>query len=209
MRYIYGVAHVLSFFPCESVYMSNPVFILWLALVYLLFLAAWLLGRRTGGLRPVAPICLSLLSLWLFAGCVQLAWRPALSVTALDVGQGECVVLTSGPRTAVVDCGGSMITHDPGQTAVGFLGGQRRSRVDALILTHLHSDHVNGAARLLSQMRVDTLYLPLEEDRDGYLAEILPAGEARERLCAVFSELMAGAARWCDEASGMYWQVVD
>ena len=41
------------------------------------------------------------------------------------------------------------------------------------------------------------------------LAEILPAGEARERLCAVFSELMAGAARWCDEASGMYWQVVD
>ena len=41
------------------------------------------------------------------------------------------------------------------------------------------------------------------------LAEILPAGEARERLCAIFSELMAGAARWCDEESGMYWQVVD
>ena len=41
------------------------------------------------------------------------------------------------------------------------------------------------------------------------LAEILPAGEARDRLCAVFSELMAGAVRWCDEESGMYWQVVD
>ena len=41
------------------------------------------------------------------------------------------------------------------------------------------------------------------------LLEILPAGEASERLRAIFAELMAGAGRWADEASGMYWQVVD
>ena len=41
------------------------------------------------------------------------------------------------------------------------------------------------------------------------LCEILPEGEARDRLCVIFAELMAGTARWCDPETGMYWQVVD
>ena len=177
-RYIYGVTRLLGYFPCESVYMNNPVFILWLGFVYVLFLAAWLLGRRGKGLRPIAPICLSLITLWLFAGAVRLGWSDDLRLTALDVGQGESIVLTCGPRAVVVDCGGSAITHDAGEAAVQYLGGQRRNHLDALILTHLHSDHANGAARLLSQLRVDTLYLPLEADQDGYLPEILSAAAA-------------------------------
>ena len=41
------------------------------------------------------------------------------------------------------------------------------------------------------------------------LTEILPQGGDRDRVCAIFRELMEGAARYADEESGMYWQVVD
>ena len=41
------------------------------------------------------------------------------------------------------------------------------------------------------------------------LIEILPAGAENDRLRAIFAELMEGAARWADNESGMYWQVVD
>lgn len=41
------------------------------------------------------------------------------------------------------------------------------------------------------------------------LIEILPAGAENDRLREIFAELMAGAARWADEKTGMYWQVVD
>ena len=41
------------------------------------------------------------------------------------------------------------------------------------------------------------------------LTEILPQGGARDRVCAIFRELMEGAARYADEETGMYWQVVD
>ena len=34
------------------------------------------------------------------------------------------------------------------------------SRVDALFISHLHEDHVNGIDRLLSAVEVDTVYLP-------------------------------------------------
>lgn len=41
------------------------------------------------------------------------------------------------------------------------------------------------------------------------LMEILPAGEAREKLAPIFTRLMADVARCADPATGMYYQVVD
>ena len=41
------------------------------------------------------------------------------------------------------------------------------------------------------------------------LLEILPEGEDREKLKGIFAELMEGAARYADEDTGLYWQVVD
>jgi len=41
------------------------------------------------------------------------------------------------------------------------------------------------------------------------LTEILPDGDSRNRLCEIFRELMAGAARYADPDTGLYWQVVD
>jgi unsaturated rhamnogalacturonyl hydrolase len=41
------------------------------------------------------------------------------------------------------------------------------------------------------------------------LIEIVPPGETNDRLRAIFAELMAGAARWADGETGLYWQVVD
>ena len=125
------------------------------------------------------PVCLSLILLYGSALLVRAGWDDDLRLTVLDVGQGESVVLTCGPRSTVVDCGGSFITHDAGSEAVSFLRGQQRRRIDALILTHLHSDHVNGAEKLLEQMRVETLYLPAQPDEDGYLPGILSAAAER------------------------------
>ena len=41
------------------------------------------------------------------------------------------------------------------------------------------------------------------------LTEILPEGEARDRITPIFTELMAGISKYADPESGMYWQVVD
>ena len=41
------------------------------------------------------------------------------------------------------------------------------------------------------------------------LLELLPAGAARERIAAIFSDLMASVSHYADAETGMYWQVVD
>lgn len=177
VRYIYAVSGFLSRLPCANVYVRNRLFLGWLALVYVLFLAAWLRARKTGRFRALVPVGLSLALLFAAAGITKLHWSDTLRLTALDVGQGECIVLTSGEHAAVVDCGGSWVTHDAGKSAVQFLGGECRRDVDALILTHLHTDHANGAAQLLQRVRVGTLYLPRETEGSSLLAEILDAAE--------------------------------
>lgn len=178
VRYIYAASRMLGELPCAAVYTSNPVFIVWLVGVYALFFIAWLRSRRGGALRPLTPLFLALITLYGSVLAVQLTRSEALRVTALDVGQGQSVVLTCGPRAVVVDCGGWSYPRDPGDTAVRFLRGGQRRHLDALILTHLHADHVSGVPRLLAQTQVDALYLPAQPDEDGYLPEILAAAAA-------------------------------
>lgn len=177
VRYIYAVSGFLADLPCASVYVRNPLFLGWLALVYVFFLAAWLRSGKTGRFRALAPVGLSLALLFAAADITRLGRSDTLRLTALDVGQGECIVLTSGGHAAVVDCGGSYVTHDAGKSAVQFLGAECRNGVDALILTHLHADHANGAAQLLQRVRVAVLYLPHETEESPLLAEILAAAE--------------------------------
>ena len=107
VRYIYAVSGFLSRLPCANVYVRNPLFLGWLVLVYVIFFAAWLCSRKTGRFRALAPVGLSLALLFAAAGITRLGWSDSLRLTALDVGQGECIVLTSGGHAAVVDCGGS------------------------------------------------------------------------------------------------------
>jgi competence protein ComEC len=85
------------------------------------------------------------------------AARPAppdgrLSLIALDVGQGDCLAVRSPRgRLWMVDTGGSFDPRfDIGEAVVGpYLWGQGWRRLEGLVLTHAHPDHVGGAPFLL------------------------------------------------------------
>ena len=81
----------------------------------------------------------------------------------LDVGQGQCVCIRSGGFTAVVDCGGS--GSYTGSLAADWLSRHGAERIDALILTHYDSDHMEGVPALLERLPVSELWLP-EVDSD-------------------------------------------
>ena len=93
--------------------------------------------------------------------------HQGLTISLLDVGQGQCLVLAGETETAVVDCGstGSQAANRLKQA----LTQQGRQRIDHLILTHYDRDHTGGAAQLLLEGRVGCLWLPqpLSEDEAG------------------------------------------
>ena len=101
-------------------------------------------------------------------------------MTAVDVGQGQSLVLMQGEQTLVIDCGSIYTLDNAGERTGSYLISSGRRQIDVLLLTHLHADHCNGVTMLMDMLPVRQLILPADvEDEDGLLDEILEAAEAR------------------------------
>ena len=173
IRFVLVTAKVLSKFPLAAVYTESVYIVIWLVIVYLL-LGFFLLSKRKPAVLFTALMALSL------CVAVGLSWlEPVLwdcHVTVLDVGQGQSVILQSGGKTYLVDCGGD---YDEGAAdkAADTLLSRGIRRIDGLILTHLDRDHAGGVEYLLKRIEVDALFIPRVKDSTGTgerLRELVP-----------------------------------
>lgn len=178
-RYFVWCISLLARIPYAAVYTADGGVVWWLLFTYAVFIAAIVMRRRRGLRLAVPALCSAAV---LAAVLISSSLRTAdeRSVTVLDVGQGQSIALLSGESAVVVDCGGMGSWDDAGDVASEYLLGRGRYGIDALVLTHLHSDHADGAARLLTRVKVGTLYMPEgTDDSDGELAGILEAAARR------------------------------
>jgi competence protein ComEC len=113
-------------------------------------------GRRAAGFVLTAAI------LWtVLAGLIS---PPGgrLEVTALDVGQGDAIVLRfPNGLTMLVDAGGfTRSSFDVGERIVGSaLRALGQLRLDVLVITHAHHDHLGGAAAIIKDFSPAAIWL--------------------------------------------------
>ncbi len=133
----------------------------WLAIAFVAALIALaILARRRIARWPALAAVLALFTLLLWQ-----PWPPSiaprtLELTAIDVGQGDSllVVFPEG-RTMLIDGGGLLqfgprvrrSNLDTGEDVVSpYLWSRRIRRVDIIVATHAHEDHTGGLAALLA-----------------------------------------------------------
>ena len=116
-------------------------------------------------------------------------------VVALDVGQGDAILVQSAQAAVLVDAGGSFGTgSDPGQaTVVPALRALGVRRVDLFIVSHGDLDHRGGAPAVLRSLEVGEVWLPLGSGGDPAFAALADA--ARRERVPVF-ERGAGSRPW-------------
>ena len=100
--------------------------------------------------RVLAAAAVVALVLGAGARCLPGGWPPpGWALIACDVGQGDALVLSAGPRRAVV-----FDTGDDPEAVDGCLDRLGVREVPLLVLSHDHADHVDGTSGVLRHRRV-------------------------------------------------------
>ncbi len=141
--------------------------VLWWASVMLLRMPAPRLGR-------LACLCVLL-------AFVAVLWKRhprltpgALEFTAIDVGQGDSLLVASPDgHTMLIDAGGptgsaamtEQVSFDTGEEVVSpYLWSRGLRHLDVAVLTHAHSDHIGGMASVLRNFSPRELWLSVDAD---------------------------------------------
>ncbi|MCI8696244.1 MAG: ComEC/Rec2 family competence protein, partial [Lachnospiraceae bacterium] len=163
-------------------------------------------GGRSGRMRrwPVEPCALAAAVL-LFV----LRPTPENSVTFLDVGQGDCILVrTASGENFLFDCGSSSRSGVGKYLLIPYLKYEGIRNIDAVFLSHPDADHVNGAVELFemggeNNITVGQLLLPAirEDARQEQLGELEAAAEQASQASPVpVGYLRAGMSFGCGSA---------
>lgn len=176
--YLSGAARLLGKIPLSTVSVQTKLPLVWLLSLYAVIPAVVLLKpilRKTRMIVLYAAVGFALG--WLLE--LYPVMRGELRYALLDVGQGQCAVVVQGSGTVMIDCGGGIGT-EAGDAAADYLGSLCRFSVDALILSHYHSDHTNGIGELARRVNIKRVYAPAPELGDEgalrLLGELKAAG---------------------------------
>lgn len=164
----------VSGLPFASVTLDSFSYKIWTILVSFAILFLLTKPGRRSAIAVGSLAVMTLAAAVLFAGLEFYA--GPMSVTALDVGQGQSILLRQGRYLTLVDCGGNSYDN-AGDLAANHIQNVGRRSLDLLVLTHFHDDHANGVPQLMERLQVKSMILPDVEEDAPLRREILALAE--------------------------------
>lgn len=134
--------------------------------------------------------------------------EPRLRIRMYNVGFGDAFLLfvptDDGERTVLVDCGvhmGGVVNKISAvaQDIVATVTTDGRARIDVVVATHRHADHISGfGLKLWKTVEVGEVWLPWTEEPSNEKARRIRKSQNRlaAQLAAMAGPRMAGAFGW-------------
>ena len=181
-----GIWHV-GRLGAANLRVPGPVWWVGLLAVAGWFACCWAV-RRSGWTAALAALALPAIAAMVLWPEPVVRTPGALEVTALDVGQGDSLLAISPEgQTMLIDAGGPVGSHgvseivsnfDIGEEVVSpYLWSRRLRRLDVLVLTHAHTDHMGGMPAVLESFRPRELWVSINSASPLYQALLRKAAE--------------------------------
>jgi competence protein ComEC len=149
------IASSLDAVPAFSYRLPGPSAVVIIG--YYFFLLLFLARSRFKGQKPITALLLAAFGLILITFPFPPRFSPSLRLTFIDVGQGDAILVEfPGRKKMLVDAGGLPESRfDIGENVVSpFLWRLGIKKLDYLVLTHAHPDHLNGLLAVARNFRI-------------------------------------------------------
>lgn len=140
-----------------------------------------LMSRQTKHLYSIMP---KIAVLVILTGCFLLIRKPpsGLEITAIDVGQGDGLVIRYEDMVITVDGGSTSEKKLPEEMLIPYFESQGIDVIDIAFITHCDSDHYSGILYLLEEseaIKIKELVLPLPAEKDARYDKLKTAASAK------------------------------
>lgn len=140
-------------------------------------------GKRNQVLKRIASISILILLIILIALISNVTEKDfeyivdesKLQIIYFDVGQADCTLIMNNGKTTLIDGG----NDSDGDNLVKYIKSQEISRIDTVIATHLHADHIGGLDDIIDNFDIGTVYMPDTINTDKQVEEFLDAIERK------------------------------
>ena len=99
-----------------------------------------------------------------------------LRVYCLDVGQGDSILITNNNKTMLIDAS----TNEMGNRVVKYLNDLGIKKIDYLVGTHPHEDHIGGLDNVIKNFDIGTIYMPNVVATTKTFEEVIDAISAKK-----------------------------
>ena len=92
-----------------------------------------------------------------------------------DVGQADSILIVNNGKTMLIDAG----NNDDGDMLVNYIQTLGISKIDVLVGTHPHEDHIGGLDNIIKAFDIGTIYMPKVQTNTKTFEEVIDAISAK------------------------------